>query len=135
MISQLKTANILRVAILGKEDEQMRMVSEECSELSAAVNQYKRGRISRDDIAGEIADVIIMSRQARMMIGTDLVLKKIDEKMMRLADRLDIDITEEDLIEMSYHQAIERVVQLERALASLQKSTRSAIEKERIPRH
>jgi len=136
VISKLKTISILRAAISKwGEKAQMRMVSEECSELSAAVNQYERGRISKEEIASEIADVTIMVRQARMIIGNDLVDRQIDEKMMRLADTLNVDIIKSDLVDMSHDQALDRVVQLECALTSLQESTRSAIEKERTPRH
>lgn len=139
MISKLKTLNILRAAISKwGEKDQMRMVSEECSELSAAENQYCRGKISRDDLAGEIADVTIMVQQARMIIGDDLVDIMIDKKMKRLARLLGLDVEEEEFNRirvLSREQALERIVELESTITSLQKSTRSAIEKERIPRH
>lgn len=68
---------------------QLRMLQEECGELIAAVNHADRGRIGRTELADEIADVTIMVRQARLIVGSVAVDKKIEQKLKRLAGRLE----------------------------------------------
>ena len=67
---------------------QMRMLQEECGELIAAVNQYDRGRITAEHLAEEVADVLIMCEQARVILGADRVDEAKRRKLERLADRL-----------------------------------------------
>lgn len=52
-------------------DAQMGMVNEECAELIAALNRWKRGRIPAEEVAEEVADVLIMLEQTEQMIGVD----------------------------------------------------------------
>ena len=72
------------------QDAQWRQVQEECAELIAAVNRYRRGRIPAEELAGEIADVRIMFEQALFLLGDPaLVESAYVEKLQRLKDRLD----------------------------------------------
>lgn len=68
---------------------QIGMVIEECAELIAALNRYHRGRVERADVASEIADVLIMAHQARILFGVDLVDEALSVKTARLRARLD----------------------------------------------
>jgi NTP pyrophosphatase (non-canonical NTP hydrolase) len=71
------------------QDAQWRQVQEECAELIAAVNRYRRGRIPAEELAGEIADVRIMFEQAMLLIDGRLVDSAFETKLTRLKDRLD----------------------------------------------
>lgn len=66
------------------KSEQWNMVQEECGELIAAINQHRRGRLSQEDLASEVADVLIMAAQARHMVGPEIVDRMIAEKLTRL---------------------------------------------------
>jgi len=66
---------------------QMLMACEECSELSQALLHFIRGR--KTDVIDEIADVMIMCHQVRMIFGEDKVDARIAAKMLRLEQRLD----------------------------------------------
>lgn len=76
------------IAAFG-EQPQVDMAMEECGELVAAINQFRRGRISREKLAGEIADVLITVHQLAAMTGEELVMQQINRKMMRLAKKLE----------------------------------------------
>lgn len=66
---------------------QLDMLQEECGELVAAVNQYRRGRISTDELVSEMADVRVMLRQMAILFRAEL--PKIEaEKYERLRQRL-----------------------------------------------
>jgi NTP pyrophosphatase (non-canonical NTP hydrolase) len=81
---------------------QMLMVIEEMSELTKAICKFFRcpsyvepdeGLI--DAIAEETADVTIMLEQLRLILGiNDNVCEHMDEKIVRLADRLGLPKTE-----------------------------------------
>lgn len=58
---------------------------EEAAELIVAVRHYKRGRVSLQDIASEVADMEIMCSQLRCIIGEDTVQKEKEMKLGRLA--------------------------------------------------
>lgn len=66
---------------------QWRMLQEECAELIAAINQYDRGRVTEDRVAEEVADVLIMVAQARVLLG-DRVDAWLRAKLERLERRL-----------------------------------------------
>lgn len=62
---------------------------EECAELIAALNRfYFRGRGSVEDVAEEVADVELVCKQLRHMIGDEKVDKAFDRKLARLKDRV-----------------------------------------------
>lgn len=70
------------------EAAQRQMVMEELGELTAAINQYHRGRIEKDELAGEIADVYICLRQLEMMLGDEAVVRALSRKMDALDEKL-----------------------------------------------
>jgi NTP pyrophosphatase (non-canonical NTP hydrolase) len=65
---------------------QLRQLQEECGELVAAVNRADRGR-GTENLVEEIADVVIMSHQARLMFGP-AVEEAIARKLARLEERI-----------------------------------------------
>lgn len=50
-------------------DAQVFQLVEEVGELLVAVNHFRRGRVGPEVVAGEIADVLNMLEQLRMVIG------------------------------------------------------------------
>lgn len=69
------------------EESQFMMAIEECGELVAALAQTLRGR--QVDLAGEIADVIIMTEQLRKIVGPKTVDTAVDQKMERLKCKIE----------------------------------------------
>lgn len=60
-------------------DNQLNQMAEECAEYIAALNRYRRGRISREQLIEEIADVSIMSDQMQLYFDLSAVKQvKID---------------------------------------------------------
>ena len=82
--------NILIGALLtfGSEN-QINQAIEEMAELTAALNHFRRGRIDRDAVASEIADVIIMMEQLSRIFGVDSVHKWDVSKLDRLEKRIE----------------------------------------------
>lgn len=75
------------MALYGRE-AQLRMLQEECAELIAAVNHYERGRLSKEVLALEVADVAIMLEQAKTLFSEGLVDRAIQVKTKRLEERM-----------------------------------------------
>jgi len=71
------------------EDVQLDMLGEECSELSAEVSRFMRGRSDEDDLAEEIVDVQIMIEQARMIVDDCTLQDARVAKLNRLRERLE----------------------------------------------
>lgn len=69
-------------------EPQIDMVGEECSELSAEVSRFMRGRSDESDLADEIADVEIMVEQMRVNLDEDVIEKAKQSKLKRLRSRL-----------------------------------------------
>lgn len=67
---------------------QMEMAQEECAELIVKVFHAKRERIALDGLAEEIADVEIMCRQLRLLVGDELVDTQKAAKLARLEERI-----------------------------------------------
>jgi NTP pyrophosphatase (non-canonical NTP hydrolase) len=67
---------------------QLRQLQEECCELGAAVNQFLRGRLTADELAAEVADVIITVAQARRFLGGQRVDVQVLKKIERLEHRI-----------------------------------------------
>jgi NTP pyrophosphatase (non-canonical NTP hydrolase) len=63
---------------------------EESAELSTALMHFLLDppKISREDVIEEIADVMIMIHQMRLMFGPDAVDRMITQKLRRLRSRL-----------------------------------------------
>jgi NTP pyrophosphatase (non-canonical NTP hydrolase) len=70
-------------------EAQWRQVQEECAELIAAINRLDRGRVTLDDVADEIADVILCMGTARVLVGCARVDARVIAKLERLERRLD----------------------------------------------
>ena len=70
------------------EASQLRMLSEECSELSAAVNRFFRSRHDTTPLVEEVADVTIMIAQARLILGEQEVDEAVARKLTRLKERV-----------------------------------------------
>ena len=68
---------------------QMLMAIEEASELTQAIMHFLRDRATREEVAGEVADVLIMANQMRIVFGKDTVDRIVHEKLERLKTRLD----------------------------------------------
>lgn len=75
------------LAVWGFES-QARMLQEECGELIAEINRYGRDRSSLALLANEVADVLITLKQARIVIGPDIIDAAVDAKLLRLEQRL-----------------------------------------------
>jgi len=81
--------NVLRLALAthgGKA--QIQMAVEECAELIVAAQHRVRGRSDDAALISEVADVTIMMRQLRLLLGPAAVDRAIDAKVNRLAGRL-----------------------------------------------
>lgn len=69
------------------EDTQLCVVSEECGELITALSHWRRGRISREAVLRELADVSIMVEQATLIMTEGAAMKPedaLDEKLDKL---------------------------------------------------
>lgn len=69
---------------------QERMVTEEIGEFLSTFAQYSRGRVTPNEVASEIADVILVLASAMVVVGTtpDVVAAEIAAKSARLRGRL-----------------------------------------------
>ncbi len=63
---------------------QIRMAIEECSEFINAQMKFYRKRATISEVREEIADVLIVMLQMRILLGPELVDNIIEEKMERL---------------------------------------------------
>ena len=70
------------------EDSQIWMTIEEMSELGNALAKYRRGRVTREDVCEEIADVAIMMIQLSKIFGPDDISDYLKSKLDRLDKRL-----------------------------------------------
>lgn len=66
---------------------QIEMMVEESGELLQALMHYRRRRSSLEDVHGEIADVLIMCWQMRLIFGSEGVDAKLQEKLDRIEKR------------------------------------------------
>jgi len=69
-------------------DPQMGQSLEECGEYVAALQKWRRGRGTDDDVIDEIADVAIMMDQMANLFGREKVQARIAFKLNRLKARL-----------------------------------------------
>ena len=79
----LKTA----LALYGT-DQQILQAVEECSELQQALMHYRRGKIPHAAVVDEIADVMFMAQQMRLVFGPRLVDDAVAHKIERLGKRV-----------------------------------------------
>jgi NTP pyrophosphatase (non-canonical NTP hydrolase) len=88
-----KTQERVSKAVLGAVSKwgsgsQWRLIQEECAELIVKINHVDRLRADVQDLAEEVADVIICCAQARVMLGERLVDAAVLKKLERLEQRL-----------------------------------------------
>jgi NTP pyrophosphatase (non-canonical NTP hydrolase) len=57
---------------------------EECAELIAALKHYKRGRIGKEEVINELADVKLMVGQLGWMFGEKELESAIENKLKKL---------------------------------------------------
>lgn len=67
---------------------QAAMAIEECSELTNALCKFRRGRVGKDEIITEIADVMIMCEQLSSYFGKASVAIEKERKLERLQEQL-----------------------------------------------
>ena len=73
------------------EEIQATVCMEECAELIQAISKEKRGKIDRDNMIEEIADVLICIEMLKQMymISEDKINKWIENKQAREAERME----------------------------------------------
>ena len=69
-------------------ENQLWMVCEECGELLNAIGKMRRGRVSREEVITELADVTIMCEQIAQYVGYDDYEKEVERKLNRVIERL-----------------------------------------------
>ena len=70
-------------------DPQINQFIEEAAEAIEAVSHHRRGKCDFDDVCGELADLLIMLTQMRIMYGADRFDRVLDEKLDSLEAKLD----------------------------------------------
>jgi len=70
-------------------DHQIGLLHEEVGELLAAINQYARGRVGKDAVVTEIADVMIMCEQMAEIFGREETEAEKRRKIERLAGEIE----------------------------------------------
>lgn len=66
------------------------MLVEECGELLNALAKVKRGRVSKEELITELADVHIMVEQMACFFGLEEFQEEKGRKLARLEERLNI---------------------------------------------
>lgn len=71
-------------------ENQSTVCMEECAELIQAISKAKRGKINRDNMIEEIADVLICIEMLKQMymISDEKINKWIEKKQAREAERM-----------------------------------------------
>lgn len=74
-----------------KQDNQSTVCMEECAELIQAISKAKRGKIDRNNMEEEIADVLICIEMLKLMymISDEKINKWIEKKQAREAERME----------------------------------------------
>ena len=65
-------------------DAQFDQLVEECAELIAAVKHYRRGRVTEQQLADELADVLLMAGQMVYLLGEERVQAAVAAKIAKL---------------------------------------------------
>lgn len=91
-MTELEQEEILQRAIdTWGRHEQEQMAIGECGEFLALFGRKVQGRLTREAMVDEIADVTIMMRQMARIYGEDLVKVRIQYKLRRLEEKLNKD--------------------------------------------
>lgn len=70
------------------EEAQYDQAIEECAELIAALKHFRRGKIERQAVIDELADVTLMLGQLTWMFGEDQVNQTVEKKLNKLKELL-----------------------------------------------
>ena len=68
-------------------EAQRNMAFEELGELNTALARDRRGRVTKEEIITELADVTIMCEQLAFFLGYEDYEKEMDNKLERLRDK------------------------------------------------
>lgn len=68
-------------------EAQRNMAFEELGELNTVLARDRRGRVTKEEIITELADVTIMCEQLALFLGYDDYEKEINNKLVRLRDK------------------------------------------------
>lgn len=69
-------------------EAQVSMVMEESGEMLAALGKARRGRVTKEEVITELADVSIMMEQMAVFFGLDEFREEKERKLRRLETRL-----------------------------------------------
>ena len=69
-------------------EKQENQCIEECAELTTALLHLRRGKCQPADVITEIADVIIMCEQMKLIYGTAIVDEEVKRKVEKLKKNL-----------------------------------------------
>ena len=75
----------------GKE-AQFDQMTEECAELIASLQHFRRGKIDRQAVIDEIADVTLMLGQLTWMFGPEQIEAAVQKKLKKLDELLEAPI-------------------------------------------
>ena len=84
------------IAVWG-EEFQIRMCQEELAEAISVLNQYLRGRKTKDDVAEELADSEIVLQEMRRIFDPTTINNIKKQKLTRLRKRIEEAINNEVL--------------------------------------
>lgn len=74
------------------EKAQYDQAIEECAELIATLQHFARGKVDRDTVVDELADVYLMVGQLAYMFGEDRLTAAVESKIAKLQLLLDDDV-------------------------------------------
>ncbi len=77
-------------------DAQYEQMVEECAELITALKHFQRGKVDRQTVMNELADVSLMVGQLTWMFGHEEVEQAIQDKLSKLNKLLTTSSPEED---------------------------------------
>ena len=75
------------------EQAQYDQTVEECAELIASLQHFARGKVDKDTVVSELADVFLMVGQLTYMFGEDKLSAAVEKKIAKLHLLLDEDET------------------------------------------
>ena len=82
------TAIYQKAVLMWGRAAQIDMIIEECAELIKVLLDERRNRANSADVIEEVADVIIMTRQARVLYDSEQIDAAIERKLARLRERV-----------------------------------------------
>ncbi len=71
------------------EKAQYDQAIEECAELIASLQHFARGKVDKDVVVNELADVYLMVGQLTYMFGEDKLSESVEKKIAKLNVLLD----------------------------------------------